>query len=141
LAGVGPYLTVYFSFAHEKTGYIVGTMSQTTIQITIDAATASAAEAALAARGLSMQEVLERLMILLADTGPQGALAFLRNSSVQWGTDAKMQWSVIDLLDEPLLTPNAETIEAIEAARRGEFIGEFKTVEELRAYLNSYADD
>jgi DNA-damage-inducible protein J len=39
---------------------------------------------------------------------------------------------------EPLI-PNAETIEAMEAARRGEFVGEFKTVHELFADLN--ADD
>ena len=39
---------------------------------------------------------------------------------------------------EPLI-PNAETIEAMEAARRGEFVGEFKTVDELLAHLN--ADD
>jgi DNA-damage-inducible protein J len=39
---------------------------------------------------------------------------------------------------EPLI-PNAETIEAMEAARRGEFIGEFNTVDELLAHLN--ADD
>ena len=39
---------------------------------------------------------------------------------------------------EPLI-PNAETIEAMEAARRGEFVGEFGTVDELLAHLN--ADD
>jgi DNA-damage-inducible protein J len=39
---------------------------------------------------------------------------------------------------EPLI-PNAETIEAMEAARRGEFVGEFKTIHELFADLN--ADD
>jgi DNA-damage-inducible protein J len=39
---------------------------------------------------------------------------------------------------EPLI-PNAETIEAMEAARRGEFVGEFKTVDALFAGLN--ADD
>lgn len=39
---------------------------------------------------------------------------------------------------EPLI-PNAETIEAMEAALRGEFVGEFKTVDELLAHLN--ADD
>ena len=39
---------------------------------------------------------------------------------------------------EPLI-PNAERIEAMEAARRGEFVGEFKTVDELLAPLN--ADD
>jgi DNA-damage-inducible protein J len=39
---------------------------------------------------------------------------------------------------EPLI-PNAETIEAMESARRGEFVGEFKTVDDLFADLN--ADD
>jgi hypothetical protein len=36
---------------------------------------------------------------------------------------------------EPLI-PNAETIEAMEAARRREFVGEFKTVDEPPALLN-----
>jgi DNA-damage-inducible protein J len=39
---------------------------------------------------------------------------------------------------EPLI-PNGETIEAMEAARRGEFVGEFETVDELLAHLD--ADD
>lgn len=39
---------------------------------------------------------------------------------------------------EPLI-PTAQTIEAMEAARRREFVGEFKTVDELLARLN--ADD
>lgn len=39
---------------------------------------------------------------------------------------------------EPLI-PNAETIEAMESARRGEFVGEFKTVDDLFADFN--ADD
>jgi DNA-damage-inducible protein J len=39
---------------------------------------------------------------------------------------------------EPLM-PDAETIEAMEAARRGEFVGQFKTVDELLARFN--ADD
>jgi hypothetical protein len=42
------------------------------------------------------------------------------------------------LKDEPLI-PNAETIEAIEAAERGELSGPFNTFEELLADLN--ADD
>ena len=35
------------------------------------------------------------------------------------------------------LIPNAETIGAMEAARRAEFVGEFKTVDELLAHLNA----
>jgi hypothetical protein len=37
------------------------------------------------------------------------------------------------------LVPNAETLEAMEAAERGEFVGEYKTVDELFEALN--ADD
>ena len=38
-------------------------------------------------------------------------------------------------LEKPLI-PNAETIEAMEAARRGEFTGSFATVDELMAHLH-----
>ncbi len=41
---------------------------------------------------------------------------------------------------EPLI-PNATTIAAMEAARRGEFDGEFHTVKELIADLNRAGDD
>jgi antitoxin component of RelBE/YafQ-DinJ toxin-antitoxin module len=41
---------------------------------------------------------------------------------------------------EELLTPNTETIAAMQEAERGEFIGEFRTPEELIAYLDA-ADD
>jgi hypothetical protein len=44
---------------------------------------------------------------------------------------------VIGRADE--LVPNAETIEAMEAAERGEFVGKYKTVDELFEALN--ADD
>jgi hypothetical protein len=37
------------------------------------------------------------------------------------------------------LVPNAETLEAVEAAERGEFVAEYKTVDELFEALN--ADD
>jgi hypothetical protein len=45
--------------------------------------------------------------------------------------------------EPPPIVPNAETIEAMEAARRGELSGPFNTVEELLADLNSEdeADD
>jgi hypothetical protein len=46
---------------------------------------------------------------------------------------------VVDLSEEPL-TPNAETIEAIEADRRGE-TKSFSTIDELMADLHSDADD
>ena len=39
------------------------------------------------------------------------------------------------------IVPNAETVAAIEAARRGEFIGEFRSAAELRAFLDSDAND
>lgn len=41
---------------------------------------------------------------------------------------------------EPLI-PNATTVAAMEAARRGEFDGEFHTVEDLMADLNRVGDD
>ena len=41
---------------------------------------------------------------------------------------------------EPLI-PNAETVAAIEAARRGEFAGEFKTTRELFDYLHRDDED
>ncbi len=41
---------------------------------------------------------------------------------------------------EPLV-PNATTIAAMQAARRGEFDGEFRTVEDLMADLNRARDD
>jgi hypothetical protein len=44
---------------------------------------------------------------------------------------------VIGRTDE--LVPNAETLEAMEAAERGEFVGEYKTVDEFLAALD--ADD
>jgi hypothetical protein len=37
------------------------------------------------------------------------------------------------------LTPNAETIDAMEAAERGEFVGEYRTMDEFLAALD--ADD
>jgi len=44
---------------------------------------------------------------------------------------------VVGRADE--LVPNAETLEAMEAAERGEFVGEYKTVDELFEAL--HADD
>jgi hypothetical protein len=40
---------------------------------------------------------------------------------------------------ESSLTPNAETIAAMEAAERGEFVGEYRTMDEFLAALD--ADD
>jgi hypothetical protein len=55
-------------------------------------------------------------------------------------TDPKTRTGVVDVLSPVTgLVPNAETIEAMRAAERGEFVGEYKTVDEFMAALD--ADD
>jgi hypothetical protein len=41
----------------------------------------------------------------------------------------------------PPIIPNAETIEAMEAARRGELSGPFSSIDELMAHLHADAED
>jgi DNA-damage-inducible protein J len=93
----------------------------TTVHVEIDEIVKAKAEAALADSGLGLSEVL-RLMLILIASGKA---------------------SPIDLLavakKEGALIPNAETIEAIEAARRGELSGPFNSVDELMTHL--HADD
>jgi DNA-damage-inducible protein J len=48
-----------------------------------------------------------------------------------------MQAQLNDLPFTPL-TPNAETVAAMEAARRGEFTGEFASVQDLMQHLHAH---
>ena len=90
-------------------------MSETIISVPVDERTKQKADAALVPLGLTTVEVLRRTVEEIA----RGTLR-------------------IDL-DKPLIT-NAETIEAIEAARRGE-TKTFNTIEGLFEDLHSDAED
>jgi antitoxin component of RelBE/YafQ-DinJ toxin-antitoxin module len=96
-------------------------MSETIIPVPVDERIMREAEAVLAPHGLTSSEFLRWVVERIA-----------RQPAI-------LRPVLIDLLDQSL-TPNQETIEAIEAARRGEFIGEFKTPEELIAHLNASDD-
>jgi len=87
-------------------------MTNTVVRARIDERVKREAAAVLSEIGLTVSDAFRMMMVRIAK---EKALPF-----------------------EPLI-PNAETIEAMEAARRGEFVGEFKTVDELLAHLN--ADD
>ena len=87
-------------------------MTSTVVRARVDERVKREAAAVLSEIGLTVSDAFRMMMVRIAK---EKALPF-----------------------EPLI-PNAETIEAMEAARRGEFVGAFKTVDELLAHLN--ADD
>jgi antitoxin component of RelBE/YafQ-DinJ toxin-antitoxin module len=93
-------------------------MSETIISITVDDETKRKAEEALAAYGYTSAEFLAQVLRKMADQG----------------------WALADIIEPPRV-PNQESREALEELRRGEFVGEFRTVEELMAYLHPDADD
>jgi len=115
-------------------------MSETVIKVAVDERTKREAEAALAPLGLTSSEFLRRVVEGIARAGA--------GASIEGGDKPddvlerlerfikKLDAKATDLLEEP----NAETIAAIEEARRGEFIGEFRTPEELIAHLNATDD-
>jgi antitoxin component of RelBE/YafQ-DinJ toxin-antitoxin module len=133
------------------------------IQVDVDERAKREVEAVLAPRGLTSSEflrwVVERIarqpgaLISEGEEGPVSGLLLepeiveveggdkpvlhsVRQALERIVHDKNLRPVLIDLLDEPL-TPNAETIAAIEEARRGEFVGEFSTPEELIAHLNA----
>jgi len=130
-------------------------MSETIITVAVDERTKREAEAALAPLGLTSSEFLRRVVegIARARTGapieggdlPGDVLEGLERFITKL-EERPVSPGVRQALErlanarDPLEAPNAETIAAIEAARRGEFIGEFRTPEELIAHLNA-ADD
>jgi DNA-damage-inducible protein J len=87
-------------------------MSSTVVRARIDERVKREAAAVLKELGLTVSGAFRMMMVRMAK---EKALPF-----------------------EPLI-PNAETIEAMEAARRGEFVGELKMGDELLAHFN--ADD
>jgi DNA-damage-inducible protein J len=93
----------------------------TTVHAEVDEVVKAKAEAVLATAGLDLSHVI-RLMLILIASGKASPIDLL-----------------IAAKKEGVLTPNAETIEAIEAARRGELSGPFGSVDELMTHL--HADD
>ena len=129
-------------------------MSETIIAVPIDERAKQHAEAALARLGLTPAEVLRQVAERLAEADDvirRAAAEAQAAAQLAMASDDELfldrfreaverltRDPVVGFPEQPLI-PNAETIEAIEADRRGEHIGEFKTVEELLANLN--ADD
>jgi DNA-damage-inducible protein J len=95
-------------------------MSETIIPVPVDVRAKEDADAALAPLGLTTVEVLRRTVEEIARDGASAGTMRLD-------------------LEKPLV-PNAETIAAIEEARRGE-LKSFNTIEELIEDLHSDADD
>ena len=93
----------------------------TTVHAEVDEVVKAKAEAVLAAAGLDAADVMRLVLVLIA-SGKAAPIDFL-----------------IAAKKEGALIPNAETIEAIEAARRGELSGPFNSVDELMTHL--HADD
>jgi antitoxin component of RelBE/YafQ-DinJ toxin-antitoxin module len=124
----------------------VNVMSETIISVPIEESAKQHAEAALARLGLTPAEVFRRVAERLAEADEAVALGTARSDDERFLDRFREAIErltqdpvVVDLSEEPL-TPNAETIEAIEADRRGE-TKSFATIDELMADLHSDADD
>jgi antitoxin component of RelBE/YafQ-DinJ toxin-antitoxin module len=130
----------------------VSEMSETVINVAVDERTKREAEAALAPLGLTSSEFLRRVVegIARARAGasieggdlPDDVLERFIKKLEERPISPGVRQALERLAKarDPLEEPTAETIAAIEEARRGEFIGEFRTPEELIAHLN-VADD
>jgi DNA-damage-inducible protein J len=99
-------------------------MPETILNVAIDERVKQEADAALVPYGLTASQLLSLIVKGMA-RDQHFALHI-------------MKWA--SMFGPPPIIPNQETIEAIEAARRGE-TKPFNTVDELLADLNSDADD
>jgi DNA-damage-inducible protein J len=98
---------------------------ETVIPVAVDEDTRRAAEAILRPLGLTLSQLFSLLSeAIVHDHG--GFVGFLVKHANSFGP--------------PPIIPNAETVEAMETARRGE-MKTFATIEELFADLSSDADD
>jgi antitoxin component of RelBE/YafQ-DinJ toxin-antitoxin module len=123
------------------------------ITITIDERTKREAEAALAPLGLTPSELGLRLMGLVARLRESPIAAIIVAEAMSERIDPQLLHEVLekladdknirpilmDVLDGPFV-PNAETIAAMEEAKRGG-LKKFASIDELFADLNSDADD
>jgi DNA-damage-inducible protein J len=98
-------------------------MTTTTVHVEVDEVVKAKAEAALADSGLDSSDVMRLMLIWIASEGRVPTELLVATKA----------------LIRPLI-PNAKTIEAIEAARRGELSGPFNSIDELFADLHN-ADD
>jgi DNA-damage-inducible protein J len=102
------------------------TETETVIRVHVDERTRRAAEMTLHQLGLTLSQFFSLLLEGIAHDDDKGLAVNMVKYATMFGP-------------QPII-PNAETVEAMEAARRGE-MKEFATIEELFADLNSDADD
>ena len=97
------------------------TETETVITVRVDERTRREAEVHLRPFGLTASQLFN---VLLEGMARQERLATIL---AQWANSVR----------PPPLIPNAETVEAMEAARRGELSGPFSSIDELMAHLHA----
>lgn len=102
----------------------------TTVHVEVDEVVKEKAEAALAGSGLTIPDAISLALLWLALEG---------TVPIEVWVALKKFPQFRGLFTGAGLDPNAETIEALKAARRGELSGPFNSIDELFADLN--ADD